>query len=70
MPVVLVPFGYNYGESVVIRPVESKEAMTVTFAEIPEDVLGNVIDDVKKLLKVDYIFYDVTNKPPGTIEWE
>ncbi len=70
MPVVLIPFGYNHGESVVIRPVESKEAMTVTFAEIPENILNDIIKDIENLLKIDYVFYDVTNKPPGTIEWE
>jgi len=70
MPVVLVPFGYEHGESIVLRPVESQEAMTVSFAEIPEEILQNITEEIKKLNRIDYIFYDVTNKPPGTIEWE
>lgn len=70
MPVILVPFGYDKKESIVLRPVESEEAMTVSFAELPKTILKNIIDEIKKLNKVDYIFYDITNKPPGTIEWE
>ena len=70
MPVVLVPFGHDKGESIVLRPVESEEAMTVSFAQIPKDILNSIIEEIKALDKIDYIFYDITNKPPGTIEWE
>jgi len=70
LPVVLIPFGYNKKESVVLRPVESEEAMTVSFAKIPEKILQKIVREIKKLAKIDYIFYDITNKPPGTIEWE
>lgn len=70
MPVVLVPFGYGTQESIVLRPVESQEAMTVSFAQIPKTTLYNITEEIKKLNKIDYIFYDITNKPPGTIEWE
>ena len=69
-PVVLVPFGYHHRESIVLRPVESQDAMTVSFAELPDSVLANIKQDVERLGAVDFIFYDVTNKPPGTIEWE
>lgn len=69
-PVVLVPFGYDKKESIVLRPVESKEAMTVSFAQLPQDILDAIVEDIKNLGAIDYIFYDVTNKPPGTIEWE
>lgn len=69
-PVVLIPFGYNHAESVVLRPVESKEAMTVSFAKLPAEILENIVNEINKLGSVDFIFYDLTNKPPGTIEWE
>ncbi|OGH70331.1 MAG: hypothetical protein A3C90_01100 [Candidatus Magasanikbacteria bacterium RIFCSPHIGHO2_02_FULL_51_14] len=69
-PVVLVPFGYRHRESVVLRPVESQDAMTVSFAELPDSVLANIKQDVERLGAIDFIFYDITNKPPGTIEWE
>jgi len=70
MPIVLVPFGHTHGESIVLRPVESEEAMTVSFAKLPTDVLQNIVNEITALDKIDYIFYDITNKPPGTIEWE
>lgn len=70
LPVVLIPFGYKYGESIVLRPVESEEAMTVSFGEIPNDLLKTIAKKIAALKAIDFIFYDVTNKPPGTIEWE
>lgn len=70
MPIVLIPFGYNHGESLVIRPVESEEAMTVKFAELPEEVIEQIKNEVENMNVVDFVFYDITNKPPGTIEWE
>ncbi len=70
MPVVLVPFGHNHGESIVLRPVESEEAMTVSFAKLPKAVGQKIVREIKALNAIDYIFYDITNKPPGTIEWE
>lgn len=69
-PTVLVPFGHKNKESIVLRPVESEEAMTVSFAQIPDNTLKKILRKIKALKAVDYIFYDITNKPPGTIEWE
>lgn len=70
MPVVLLPFGNKHGESVVIRPVESSEAMTVSFATLSASTLKKLTKKIQALDAVDFIFYDITNKPPGTIEWE
>ncbi|PIR74157.1 MAG: glutamine-hydrolyzing GMP synthase [Candidatus Magasanikbacteria bacterium CG10_big_fil_rev_8_21_14_0_10_47_10] len=70
MPIVLIPFGHTKKESLVIRPVESSEAMTVSFAPLHPDTLRVIIEDLTVSQQVDYIFYDLTNKPPGTIEWE
>ncbi|MFX0091715.1 MAG: glutamine-hydrolyzing GMP synthase [Candidatus Hodarchaeota archaeon] len=72
-PVVLLPLGFrsfNRTESVVIRPVYSKEAMTAQFAPLPFVVLEEIVQDLQKLESVDLVLYDVTHKPPGTIEWE
>lgn len=69
LPVVLVPFGYSHRESLVLRPVESSEAMTVSWSIIEKPVRDALIADLLTL-PIDYLFYDVTNKPPGTIEWE
>lgn len=68
-PVVLVPFG-NKGESIVLRPIESEEAMTVNFYRMDPHLLKLLVNRLKKIKGIDYIFYDITNKPPGTIEWE
>jgi GMP synthase (glutamine-hydrolysing) len=70
MPVVLIPFGNTHGESIVLRPVESSEAMTVSFAALGSSTIKTIIKKIQALKAVDFIFYDVTNKPPGTIEWE
>ncbi|MBD3204395.1 glutamine-hydrolyzing GMP synthase [Candidatus Woesearchaeota archaeon] len=68
-PIILIPIGYNHMESVVLRPVHSKEAMTANFFHIKKDILQIIIKKIRNY-DIDYIFYDITNKPPGTIEWE
>lgn len=70
LPVVLIPFGYNKKEAVILRPVESTEAMTVNWTRLPAKTLNKIVKKINQLKQVDYIFYDLTNKPPGTIEWE
>ncbi len=70
LPVVLVPFGYKHRESIVLRPFQSEEVMTASFALIPWPVLKKILAAIARLKAVDFVFYDVTNKPPGTIEWE
>ncbi|MFH1292136.1 MAG: glutamine-hydrolyzing GMP synthase [bacterium] len=70
LPVVMIPFGYNKKETVVLRPVESEEAMTVSWAQISDGILNEIIQEINRLEAVDFIMYDITNKPPGTIEWE
>lgn len=70
-PVVLLPFGTtDGGESVVLRPVESQEAMTASAVRLPEDVLRKMTDRLRSLECIDCVFVDLTHKPPGTIEWE
>ncbi|MFX0065159.1 MAG: glutamine-hydrolyzing GMP synthase [Candidatus Hermodarchaeota archaeon] len=72
-PIVLLPLGLrssNQTESIVLRPVYSKEAMTAQFARVPFVVVEEIVKDLQKLESIDLILYDVTHKPPGTIEWE
>ncbi len=71
-PTVLLPLAVNSeeGESVVLRPVCSEEAMTANFYMMAEDMLAELTERVKKTEQVTAVFYDITNKPPGTIEWE
>ena len=69
-PVVLIPFGVNGKESVVLRPVSSLEAMTARFYPLESEILQLIVSRIESLDQTSFIFYDVTNKPPGTIEWE
>lgn len=70
-PVVLLPFGINAGgQSIVLRPVESQEAMTARAAALPPEVLKRMTERICKLPGIDCVFYDLTSKPPATIEWE
>jgi len=73
-PVVLLPVRFDggdmEGEVIVLRPVESQEAMTANFYRMERLVLDEMCMKIEALDGVAAVFYDVTNKPPGTIEWE
>ena len=44
--------------------------MTARFAELPRDLLNDLAADLLVLDGVEAVCYDVTHKPPGTVEWE
>jgi GMP synthase (glutamine-hydrolysing) len=71
-PTVLIPLSVNgaEGESIVLRPVESEEAMTANFFHMDSSLLEKLVADLRTIPGITAVFYDVTNKPPGTIEWE
>ncbi len=71
-PTVLLPLSVNResGESIVLRPVSSEEAMTASFYRIDPGILQELSESIAKIPGITSVFYDVTNKPPGTIEWE
>lgn len=63
--------GRTYDEAVGIRAVTSIDGMTADFAQIPWDVLQKIsVRIANEVDHVNRILYDVTSKPPSTIEWE
>ena len=61
-----------YGRTIVVRAVSSLDAMTAEFSMIPLAVLDKISRRITNTMKdqVNRVVYDITNKPPATIEWE
>ena len=61
-----------YGETVVVRAVQSLDGMSARYSAIPHDILAKISTRITNAVKgsVNRVVYDITHKPPGTIEWE
>ena len=61
----------TYERAVALRAVTSTDAMTADWAHLPYDFLGQVSNDIiNKVKGVNRVTYDISSKPPSTIEWE
>lgn len=61
-----------HGETIVVRAVNSLDGMSARYSELPHDLLSEISTEITNSLKgqVNRVVYDITHKPPGTVEWE
>jgi GMP synthase (glutamine-hydrolysing) len=70
-PVVLIPLGAaGAPDSIVLRPIHSVDGMTAQVVRMPDGLLRRMADELLTVDGISAVFYDLTHKPPGTIEWE
>ena len=68
---VLIPAGTpDRKDSVVLRPIDSVDGMTASAVRMPAALLESIVNELREVEGVAGVFYDLTNKPPATIEWE
>jgi GMP synthase (glutamine-hydrolysing) len=70
-PVILIPLGSGESrDSIVLRPIYSVDGMTADSVTMPDDLLRTMAARLMEISGIAGVYYDLTNKPPGTIEWE
>lgn len=70
-PVILVPLGTpERPDSIVLRPIDSVDGMTARAVPMDRALLAEMTHELLQFDGIAAVFYDLTHKPPGTIEWE
>ena len=70
-PVILIPVGSGGArDSVVLRPIYSVDGMTADSVTMPDELLRTMAERLLEIPEIAGVYYDLTHKPPGTIEWE
>ncbi len=70
-PVVLIPVGTATSrDSVVLRPIDSTDGMTAQSVAMPDALLNQMASELLRIDGISTVYYDLTHKPPATIEWE
>jgi GMP synthase (glutamine-hydrolysing) len=70
-PVILIPVGAGESrDSVVLRPIQSVDGMTADSVAMPDELLHAMSARLMAIPEIAGVYYDLTHKPPGTIEWE
>jgi GMP synthase (glutamine-hydrolysing) len=70
-PVILIPLGAGESrDSIVLRPIQSVDGMTADSVAMPDELLHEMAKRLMAIPELAGVYYDLTHKPPGTIEWE